>query len=173
MIDIPAITHENLPEQPVQPTQPAVPGKNAWPPLWGRLALAGVMLVSIFMNFFQLGQNGYANLYYASAIRSMLDSWHNFLYVAFDPGGFVSIDKPPLGFWLQAASAKIFGFTPLSIFLPLALILTALEQIHIIASDPSWGTWLIPLIAIPCAIVAVVLFTARLIPRLKLGTRVL
>ncbi len=121
MIDIPAITHENLPEQPVQPTQPAVPGKNAWPPLWGRLALAGVMLVSIFMNFFQLGQNGYANLYYASAIRSMLDSWHNFLYVAFDPGGFVSIDKPPLGFWLQAASAKIFGFTPFSIFLPQAL----------------------------------------------------
>src|SRR5205085_7506019 len=37
------------------------------------------------------------------------------------PGGFVSIDKPPLGFWLQAASAKIFGFTPLSIFLPQAL----------------------------------------------------
>src|SRR5258708_461168 len=121
MIDIPAITHENLPEQPAQPTQPAVPGKNAWPPLWGRLALAGVMLVSSFMNFFQLGQNGYANLYYASAIRSMLDSWHNFLYVAFDPGGFVSIDKPPLGFWLQAASAKIFGFTPFSIFLPQAL----------------------------------------------------
>src|SRR5713226_6322607 len=86
--------------------------------LWRRLALAGVMLISIFMNFYQLGQNGFGNLYYAAAIRSMLDSWHNFFYVAFDPGGFVSIDKPPLGFWLQAASAKIFGFTPFSIFLP-------------------------------------------------------
>src|ERR1700726_1072656 len=73
------------------------------------------------MNFFQLGQNGLANLYYASAIRSMLDSWHNFFYVSFDPGGFVSIDKPPLGFWLQAASAKIFGFTSFSVFLPQAL----------------------------------------------------
>jgi 4-amino-4-deoxy-L-arabinose transferase-like glycosyltransferase len=89
--------------------------------LWQRLGLIAVMLVSIFMNFYQLGQNGFGNLYYAAAIRSMLDSWHNFLFVSFDPGGFVSIDKPPLGFWLQAASAKIFGFTPFSIFLPQAL----------------------------------------------------
>src|SRR5205809_1799785 len=86
-----------------------------------RLALAGVMLVSIFMNFYQLGQNGFGNLYYAAAIRSMLDNLHDFFFVSFDPGGFVSIDKPPLGFWLQAASAKIFGFTPFSIFLPQAL----------------------------------------------------
>jgi 4-amino-4-deoxy-L-arabinose transferase-like glycosyltransferase len=57
--------------------------------------------------------------------------------------------------------------------LPLALLLTALEQIHIIMSDPSWGTWLIPLIAIPCAIAAVILFAARLIPRLRLNARVL
>jgi hypothetical protein len=57
--------------------------------------------------------------------------------------------------------------------LPLALLLTALEQIHIIMSDPSWGTWLIPLIAIPCALAAVILLAARLIPRLKLGARVL
>jgi len=52
-------------------------------------------------------------------------------------------------------------------------MLTALEQIHIIMSDPSWGTWLIPLIAIPCTIAAVILFAARLIPRLRLHARVL
>jgi hypothetical protein len=57
--------------------------------------------------------------------------------------------------------------------LPLALLLTALEQIHIILSNPSWGTWLIPLIAIPCAIAAVILVAARLIPRLRFSTRVL
>jgi hypothetical protein len=45
--------------------------------LWQRLGLIAVMLISIFMNFYQLGQNGFGNLYYASAIRSMLDSWHN------------------------------------------------------------------------------------------------
>ena len=109
--------------------------RNAPPArLWSRLSLAGVMLISIFMNFYQLGQNGFGNLYYASAIRSMLDSWHNFFFVAFDPGGFVSIDKPPLGFWLQAASAKIFGFTPFSIFLPQALagVLSVLLLYHLV-----------------------------------------
>jgi 4-amino-4-deoxy-L-arabinose transferase-like glycosyltransferase len=89
--------------------------------LWHWLALGGVIFISIFMNFYQLGQNGFANLYYAAAIRSMLVNWRNFFFVSFDPGGFVSIDKPPLGFWLQAASAKIFGFTAFSIFLPQAL----------------------------------------------------
>src|SRR5439155_8631846 len=97
MIATPEITIEN---------QPVVQSKNGWSPLWHRLGLAVVMLVSIFMNFYQLGQNGFGNLYYAAAIRSMLDNWRNFFFVSLDPGGFVSIDKPPLGFWLQAASAK-------------------------------------------------------------------
>lgn len=100
---------------------PATPSKGVWHPLWQRITLAAILLASIFMNFYQLGQNGYANTYYAAAIRSMLDSWHNFFFVSFDPGGFVTVDKPPLGFWLQAASAKIFGFSPFSIFLPQAL----------------------------------------------------
>src|SRR5438876_1338140 len=109
--------------------------RNAPPTrLWRRLVLAVVMLVSIYMNFYQLGQNGFGNLYYAAAIRSMLDNLHNFFFVAFDPGGFVSIDKPPLGFWLQAASAKIFGFTPFSIFLPQALagVLSVLLLYHLV-----------------------------------------
>jgi 4-amino-4-deoxy-L-arabinose transferase-like glycosyltransferase len=79
------------------------------------------MLISIFMNFYQLGQNGFSNLYYAAGVRSMLDNLHNFFFVSFDPGGFVTIDKPPLGFWLQTMSAKIFGFTAFSVLLPQAL----------------------------------------------------
>ncbi len=89
--------------------------------LWKRIALGAVLLLSIFMNFFQLGQNGFGNLYYASGVRSMVDSWHNFFFVSFDPGGFVTIDKPPVGFWLQTLSVKLFGFIPFSIFLPQAL----------------------------------------------------
>ena len=89
--------------------------------LWERIALAAVLLLSIFMNFFQLGQGSYGNLYYAAGVRSMTDSLHNFFFVSYDPGGFVTVDKPPVGFWLQAISSKIFGFTPFSIFLPQAL----------------------------------------------------
>ncbi len=90
-------------------------------PLWSRIALGVIMLLSIFMNFFQLGQSSFGNLYYAASVRSMADSWHNFFFVSFDPGGFVTIDKPPLGFWLQTLSTKIFGFTPFSVFLPQAI----------------------------------------------------
>lgn len=100
----------------------ASPIMSVWSRWWHMIMLGIITLISIFMNFYQLGQNGFANQYYASAIRSMLDSWHNFFFVSFDPGGFVTVDKPPLGFWLQAASAKIFGFTPFSILLPQALV---------------------------------------------------
>ncbi|MBA2680204.1 MAG: glycosyltransferase family 39 protein [Ktedonobacteraceae bacterium] len=96
-------------------------GKGGVSRLWERVALAAVLLLSIFTNFFLLGQGSYGNLYYAAGVRSMLDSLHNFFFVAYDPGSFVTVDKPPPGFWLQAISAKIFGFTPFSIFLPQAL----------------------------------------------------
>src|SRR6266536_1609535 len=98
---------------------PAPQGIKRWL-AWLRLALMGITLVSIFMNFYQLGANGYSS-YYPAAIRSMMDSWHNFFFAAYDPGGFVTIDKPPVGFWLEVASARIFGFNSLSIFLPQAL----------------------------------------------------
>src|SRR5581483_8946843 len=88
---------------------------------WHRRALVLIALLAAFCDFFQLQRNGYANLYYASAVRSMLESWHNFFFVSFDPGGFVTVDKPPLGFWIQTLSAKIFGFSGFSILLPEAL----------------------------------------------------
>jgi 4-amino-4-deoxy-L-arabinose transferase-like glycosyltransferase len=51
----------------------------------------------------------------------MSESWHNFLYNAFDPGGFLSIDKPPVAIWLQVASAKFLGFSSVSVLLPQVL----------------------------------------------------
>ncbi len=88
-------------------------------PGWYGRALCGVLLLALSLDFFRLGQN--SNLYYAAAVRSMLINWHNFFFVSFDPGGFVTIDKPPLGFWLQVLSAKIFSFNSWSILLPQAL----------------------------------------------------
>jgi 4-amino-4-deoxy-L-arabinose transferase-like glycosyltransferase len=86
------------------------------------LALAGVLALSAVLNLNKLSQNGYANIFYSAGVRSMLRSWHNFLFVSFDPGGLVTVDKPPLALWVQAASAKLFGFSPLSLLLPEAII---------------------------------------------------
>jgi 4-amino-4-deoxy-L-arabinose transferase-like glycosyltransferase len=51
-------------------------------------------------------------------VRSMAQSWHDFLFNAFDPAGFVSLDKPPLAFWLQVASVKLLGFSGVALHLP-------------------------------------------------------
>ncbi len=87
---------------------------------WHRLALAAILLLSAFLNLFRLTNEGYGIIYYAAAIKDMLASWHNFFFVSFD-AGFVSVDKPPLGLWIQAASAYLLGFSGLSVLLPQAL----------------------------------------------------
>jgi len=86
-----------------------------------RVALAGTLLLSLLFEMVALNQEGYANTYYAAAVKSMLLNWHNFFFLAFDPAGFLAVDKPPLGLWIQAASAKVFGFSGFSLLLPQAL----------------------------------------------------
>lgn len=88
---------------------------------WQRAALFSILVLSAVLNFYRLGQNGYTNEFYAAAVRSMLTSWHNFFYNAYDPGGFITIDKPPVAFWFQTISAWIFGFSGLSILIPSAV----------------------------------------------------
>jgi hypothetical protein len=65
--------------------------------LWHRVVLAAILTLSAFVNLFQLTSEGYGNTYYAAAVKNMLTSWRNFFFVTFD-AGFVSVDKPPLGF---------------------------------------------------------------------------
>src|SRR5205809_2496090 len=110
----PLTTPPDEAEQPIAP-----PGKKRWFARH-RFALGGILLISVVMNFYALGKNGFGS-YYPAAVRSMMDNWHNFFFAAYDPGGFVSIDKPPVGFWLEVASAKLFGFNSVSILLPQAL----------------------------------------------------
>ena len=78
--------------------------------------------VAALLNLWALGRNDWANTYYSAAVRSMASSWHNFLYASFDPSGVSTVDKPPLSLWIQALSVRVFGFHPLSILVPQALI---------------------------------------------------
>jgi hypothetical protein len=82
------------------------------------LGLATILALSGLLEFVKLSQNGYANTFYSAAVTSMLRSWHNFFFVASDPNGFITVDKPPLALWLQALSARVFGFAPLSLIVP-------------------------------------------------------
>jgi len=98
-----------------------------------RLALAGVLALSAVLNTHRLAQNGYANIFYSAGVKSMLRSLHNFVFASFDPGGLVTVDKPPLALWVQVTSAKLFGFSPLSLLLPEAIAgVLAVALLHLI-----------------------------------------
>ncbi|HEX2913822.1 MAG TPA: glycosyltransferase family 39 protein [Chloroflexia bacterium] len=88
---------------------------------WQQISLGGILLLSACLNLLLLNPASYTNEYYASAVRSMLVNWHNFLYNAYDPGGFITVDKPPVALWFQTASAWLFGYNGVSILLPSAL----------------------------------------------------
>jgi 4-amino-4-deoxy-L-arabinose transferase-like glycosyltransferase len=51
----------------------------------------------------------------------MTSSWHNFFFVSFDPGGFISIDKPPVSMWIEAANVRLLGLNSWGLLLPGAL----------------------------------------------------
>jgi 4-amino-4-deoxy-L-arabinose transferase-like glycosyltransferase len=84
------------------------------------LLLLGVLAATL--DLWALGRNGWANDYYSAAARSMSSSWHNFLFASMDPSGVMTVDKPPLSVWVQALSVRTFGYHPLSVLLPQALM---------------------------------------------------
>ena len=83
--------------------------------------ICAILILALALRLWQLDRNGWGTEYYAAAVRSMLESWHNFFFNAFDPAGFVSIDKPPVAFWVQAISASLLGFSSFSLLLPQVL----------------------------------------------------
>ena len=84
--------------------------------------LGALLVLAAVLNLWALSINGWANEYYSAAVRSMSTSWHDFLYGSFDPAGVMTVDKPPLALWVQALSARVFGFHPLSVLVPQALM---------------------------------------------------
>ena len=86
------------------------------PELWALLGLTA------FLNLWDLSRNGWANVYYSAAVRSMSSSWHDFLYASFDRSGVMTVDKPPLALWVQSLSVRAFGYHPMSLLVPQALM---------------------------------------------------
>ena len=92
--------------------------RSRWLP---RLALLGVLGVAAVLRLLWLDREGWSNQYYAATVQSMLTGWKAFFFACYDPECFVSVDKPPLGFWVQAAFAKVLGTSGASLILPQAL----------------------------------------------------
>jgi 4-amino-4-deoxy-L-arabinose transferase-like glycosyltransferase len=134
---------------------------RAWLASWPMVALGGVLLLSAVLLFARLGSQGFGNLYYAASIQSMLKSWHNFFFVAFDSAGFLAVDKPPLALWAQAASVKLFGWNPASLMLPQALsaLLSVAVLFHVVRR--SFGATAGVLAALVLALTPIAVATGR------------
>ena len=83
--------------------------------------LAVVLAIAAVLRLWRLDDNGFGTEYYAAGVRSMLQGGWLFFYNAFDPAGFISLDKPPVAFWIQTGLASLLGFSGWTIHLPQAL----------------------------------------------------
>jgi 4-amino-4-deoxy-L-arabinose transferase-like glycosyltransferase len=101
------------------PNPGSVPAPGSW--LWPGLGLTGILSLALALRCWNLGAGGFITPYYMAGVRSMSVSWHNFFFNAFDPTGFVSLDKPPLAFWIQTGSVALLGFSPFGVLLPQVL----------------------------------------------------
>ncbi len=86
-------------------------------PAWARPALLAIALVAAVA--YGWGMAGASvESFYGAAARSMSESWHDFIFGAFDPAGTVTVDKLPGALWVQALSLRVFGFHIWALVLP-------------------------------------------------------
>ncbi len=128
------------------------------------LAIIGmilILLLAAWLRFSNLDSIGYGNHYYTATVKSMLQSWHNFFFVSAEPGASVSVDKPPVGFWIQSVSAYFLGVNGFAVVLPeiIAGLLSVVLVFHLVRR--SFGTLAGLLAALALAITPVVVATDR------------
>ncbi|HEY0576529.1 MAG TPA: glycosyltransferase family 39 protein [Pseudonocardia sp.] len=87
-----------------------------------RFGLTGLLGTTAMLNLWGLAASGWANSFYAAAVWAGTRSWKALLFGAFDPAGFITVDKPPASMWVMGLSARIFGFSSWSMLVPQALM---------------------------------------------------
>jgi 4-amino-4-deoxy-L-arabinose transferase-like glycosyltransferase len=125
-----------------------------------RLAAALILAGAAALRLAHLGSVA-SDPFYDGAVRSMTLSWHNFFFGAMEPGGSVSIDKPPIDLWLQVISVKLFGFGSTSLKLPEALAGTAAVGLLFAAVRRLFGARAGLAAALALAVLPVEVITAR------------
>ncbi|SEU29452.1 glycosyltransferase family 39 protein [Paenibacillus sp. NFR01] len=80
-----------------------------------------ISLLAAVLYGYGIWNDHYVNTYYTTAVGSMLQSFHNFFFASLDSAGSVTVDKPPVTFWIQTLFAWVFGLHGWSVILPQAL----------------------------------------------------
>ncbi len=91
-------------------------------PSWARPGLWLLLSATAGLYLWNLSASGYANDFYAAAVKAGTQSWKAWLFGSLDSSNAITVDKPPGSLWLMVLSARIFGFSSFSMLLPQALL---------------------------------------------------
>jgi len=101
------------------------------------IALCAILCLSAFLNLWNIWNGGFSNAYYAAAVKSTLTNPVAGFFNSLDPAGFITVDKPPVGLWVQAVFAAVLGFSGWALILPQALAgVGSVALIYFIVSRP-------------------------------------
>jgi len=125
---------------------------------WAAVAL--ITLAAAALRLIHIGRVS-PDPFYDAAVRSMGLSWHNFFFGAFEPGGSVSIDKPPVDLWLQVVSVKLLGFSSTTLKLPEAFAGIATVPLLFVVVKRVWSTTAGLAAALAIAVIPVEVITSR------------
>ena len=132
-------------------------GRRRWPAL---AALAGLALLAGALRLWSLAKVP-SDPFYDAAVRSMPLSLHNFLLGAYEPGGTLAVDKPPVDLWLQVLSTQLGGFHSITLKLPPALAGTAAVLVLYDALRRVLGTAAAIAAGVALAMLPIALLSAR------------
>jgi 4-amino-4-deoxy-L-arabinose transferase-like glycosyltransferase len=127
---------------------------------WEWAAIALITVGAAVLRLLYIGRVS-PDPFYDAAVRSMSLSWHNFFFGAFEPGGSVSIDKPPVDLWLQVASVKVFGFSSTTLKLPEVFAGVVAVPLLFVAVRRMWSTTAGLAAALALAVLPVEVITSR------------
>ncbi|QOS82711.1 glycosyltransferase family 39 protein [Paenibacillus sp. JNUCC31] len=125
------------------------------------LVLLPIVLLAAFLNGYGIWNDQYANSYYTTAVGSMLRNFHNFFYASLDSAGSVTVDKPPVVFWIQTVFAYVFGLHGWSVILPQALAGIGSVLLIYFMVKPTFGLGAARISALAMATVPVVAGVSR------------
>lgn len=91
-------------------------------PRWIRPSAAALLAFNAVLYLWNLEATGYANSFYAAAIQAGTKDWTALLFGSLDAGNAITVDKPPAALWIPALAGRVFGFSPLSMLVPQALM---------------------------------------------------
>jgi 4-amino-4-deoxy-L-arabinose transferase-like glycosyltransferase len=83
--------------------------------IWPVLALAAAL------DLLNLSRSGVQTAYYEAAVKSMAHDWKAFFFASLDPGGFITVDKPPVAFYPEAILVHLLGLNRWTIGVPQVL----------------------------------------------------